>query len=285
LEPPRGAWVICGFGRFGRAVHRYLGFEGMEISIIEPSADQAPEGSIIGRGTEAVTLREAGIDKAVGIVAGSDIDINNLSIVMTAREVNPDLFLVARQNRRSNDPVFQAAGLDLVMQASRIIVWRILPLMMTPLLSQFLRQVRHHNEEWAGKLLDRLRAVSGGCTPRTWALEITTEQAPAVVQALQVGYTVKLKTLLREPRERDCPLPCVALLLVRGDALAELPEPEKRLHVGDILLLSAPYEVAERMQWTLFNYNVMNYVMTGEARPDGYIWRWLARRRALRSDA
>ena len=285
LEPPRGAWVVCGFGRFGQAVHRYLGFEGIDVCVIEPSTEQAPEGAILGRGTEAVTLREAGIEKAVGIIAGSDIDINNLSIVMTAREVNADLFLVARQNRRSNDPVFQAADLDLVMQASRIIVWRILPLMMTPLLSRFLRQVRHHNEEWAKNLLERLQAISGGCTPRTWALEITPESAPAVVQALQVGYTVKLKTLLREPRERDCPLPCVALLLVRGEKQIELPDLGKRLCIGDTLLLSAPCDAADRMQWTLFNYNVMNYVMTGETRPDGYIWRWWARRRALRSDA
>jgi len=284
LKPPRGAWVVCGFGRFGQAVHRYLGFEGINLNVIEPTTEQVPEGTIIGRGTEAVTLREAGIKKAVGIVAGTDIDINNLSIVMTARDMNPDLFLVARQNRRGNDPIFQAANLDLVMQASRIIVWRILPYLMTPLLSRFLRTVRHHNEEWARGVLDQLRAISGGRIPQTWALQITQEQAPAVVQALNVGYTVKIKTLLREPRERERQLPCVALLLQRDNEMIELPEPGKRLLCGDTLLLSAPTDAAERMQWTLFNYNVMNYVMTGETRPDGYIWRWLARRRALRSD-
>ena len=284
IRPPRGAWVVCGFGRFGRAVHRYLGFEGIDLKVIEPDIDQAPDGAIIGRGTEAVTLREAGIEKAVGIVAGTDIDINNLSIVMTAREQNPDLFLVARQNRRSNDPIFQAADLDLIMQASRIIVWRILPLLMTPLLGRFLRNARHHNEEWANGVLGRLRAICATSTPLTWALEITTAQAPAVVQALQVGYSVKLDTLLREPRDRECELPCVALLLVRGDEQIELPTPEQRLRYGDTLLLSAPPEVAERMQWNLFNYNAINYILTGETRPDGYIWRWLARRRALRND-
>ena len=88
----------------------------------------------------------------------------------------------------------------------------------------------------------------------------------------------------REPRERERELPCVALLLVRGDEQIELPTPEQRLRYGDTLLLSAPPEVAERMQWNLFNYNAINYILTGETRPDGYIWRWLARRRALRND-
>ena len=282
IYPPRGNWIVCGFGRFGQAVHRYLAFEGIQVKVIEPDAEQAPEGAIIGRGTEAVTLREAGVDKAVGIVAGADVDINNLSIVMTAKELNPKLFLVARQNRRTNDPVFKAANLELVMQASRIIVWRILPLLTTPLLSQFLRNARHHNEEWANTLRERLRGICGGRTLKTWALQITSPQAPAVVQALQVGYTVKLGTLLSEPREREAALPCVALLLVRGDKLIELPDAEQRLRYDDELLLSAPSDAYERMQWILFNYNAINYILTGETRPDGYIWRWWARRRTLR---
>ena len=285
IHPPRGNWIVCGFGRFGRAVHRYLEFEGIHVKVIEPDAGQAPENAIIGRGTEAVTLREAGVDKAVGIVAGADSDINNLSIVMTAKELNSKLFLVARQNRRTNDSVFQAAKLDLVMQASRIIVWRILPLLTTPLLSKFLRNARHHNEEWANNLLERLHAMCDRQTPKTWALKINNQQAPAVVQALQVGYTVKLSTLLCEPREREDILPCVALMLVRGEKLIELPDPEQRLRYGDELLLSAPSDACERMQWTLFNYNAMNYILTGETRPDGYIWRWWARRRALRKPA
>jgi len=75
-QPPRGTWVLCGYGRFGKAVHRYLDFEGVETVIIEKELEmtKAPKGAIHGRGTEAVTLREAHIEKAVGIVAGTDDD-------------------------------------------------------------------------------------------------------------------------------------------------------------------------------------------------------------------
>ncbi|MDX1654118.1 MAG: NAD-binding protein [Candidatus Competibacteraceae bacterium] len=282
LKPPRGAWVVCGFGRFGREVKRFFSYEGLPTTIIEVRPDQAPEGAIIGRGTEAVTLREAGIDKAVGIVAGTDSDPNNLSIIMTARAENPDLYLIARQNLGSNGAIFQAANLDLVMQASRVTVWRILPLLTVPLLSRFLRQARHRNEQWAGELLDRIRAVCLNRTPETWSITIDRVDAEAVQQALEEGRDIRLKHLLGEPQDRSTLLPCVPLLLIRGNEEVLLPDGEQGIHIGDRLLFTACAGAAGRMAWTLENPNVLEYVETGLERPDGYIWRWLERWRTGR---
>ena len=295
IHPPRGHWIVCGFGRFGKAVHRYLGFEGIPTKIIELLPDHAPDDAIIGRGTEAVTLREAGIDKAVGIVAGTDNDANNLSIIVTARQLNEDLYMIARQNRRSNDQVFEAADLDLTMQASRIIVWRILPLLITPLLSHFLRLARHQNEEWAGQLLTSIRTMTGGVTPQTWTVEINPMQAPALYQALQQQRTVRLHHLMREPYDRVQTMPCIPLLLVRKKPLQDddrkekideqlLPSIDVELRPYDRLLFCACNGVASRMSWILNNTNVLEYVETGEERPDGYLWRWLIRRRSARAE-
>ncbi|MDQ2694427.1 MAG: NAD-binding protein [Pseudomonadota bacterium] len=282
VKPPRGPYILMGYGRFGKAVKKHLEYEGVPTRIIEPHAEECAQetGAIIGPGTEAVTQREAGIDKAVAIVAGTDSDANNLSIIMTARDLNPDLYLIARQNRRSNDDIFQAAGLDMIMQGSRIIVWRILPLLTAPLLSRFLHLARHHHEEWAGEVVDRVRAVCRGVTPRTWAVEIGPEQAPAVHAALEAGLDVRLWHLLREPHDRDQTLLCVPLIRVCGKEEILLPEPAGQLQSGDRLLFCAHSDVAGRMAWTLVNKNVLEYIVTGEERPDGYIWRWLARRRA-----
>ena len=49
---------------------------------------------IIANGKEAVRIP--------GIIAGTDNDVNNLSIAVTAHELNPKLFVVARQNHNSN---------------------------------------------------------------------------------------------------------------------------------------------------------------------------------------
>jgi hypothetical protein len=135
LYPPRGTWILCGYGRFGKAVRRYLEYEGIPTRIIEalPDLTDSPEGTVAGKGTEAVTPREANIQSAVGLVAGTDNDADNLSIIMTALELKPDLFVVARQNKRQHDRLFQAVESQLVMQPARIIVRRILALISTPL--------------------------------------------------------------------------------------------------------------------------------------------------------
>lgn len=277
VTPPRGTWIVCGYGRFGRAVHRYMQYEGIPTVIIEPLAERAPEGAVVGYGTEAVNLREAGVEKAVGIIAGTDRDANNLSIIMTAQQLNPELYLVARQNRRNNDALFQAAKLHLVMQSNRIIVWRILSFLTEPLLAHFLRLAKHHNEEWAKALLERIRGICGDVTPETWSTVIDSEQAPAVYMALTQGRKVRLWHLLENPQERQQPLPGFALLLVRGKQEKLLPDRDETLQIGDQLLFCTQYETAGRMMWALFNPNTLEYIETGEERPDGYLWRWWSR--------
>jgi voltage-gated potassium channel len=116
--PPHGTWILCGFGRFGKAVRDHLATEHVKTRLIEADIDltQAPEGTIEGRGTEAHTLLEADVKEVAGIIAGTDNDSNNLSILITARDLNPQLFTVGRQNFRSNDAIFRAAKIDLTMQ-------------------------------------------------------------------------------------------------------------------------------------------------------------------------
>jgi len=71
--------------------------------VVDPSAPDHPDLPVVrGTGTEPEPLAAAGIHSAVGIVAGTDDDVNNLSIVVTARELNPALFTIVRQNLQAN---------------------------------------------------------------------------------------------------------------------------------------------------------------------------------------
>jgi len=91
-RPPHGHRDVGGYGSFGKAVIRHLAPTGIAPSVIDPDEDGPPTGrSVRGLGTEASTLIEAGIMEARGIVAASDNDFNNLSIAMTAKELNPDV--------------------------------------------------------------------------------------------------------------------------------------------------------------------------------------------------
>ena len=282
IDPPHGTWVICGYGRFGKAVARYLEFEGLSTVIIEsnPEGTNAPESAIIGRGTEAVTLRQAHVGDAVGIVAGTDDDANNLSIIVTARALNPKLFMVARQNLRDNDPIFDAADIDLVMQRSRTIARRILSLITSPLLTDFLRLARHKNNAWARALTERIRPLTHGTVPDLWAISITLTTAEAVTQALEEGREIRLEHIMMFPGDRNHKLPCLPLFLMRDSGEVLLPAEDLVLQPGDQFLFCGRQSAASRMQRALRNYNVLRYIETGEVRPDGHVWRWLSAHKA-----
>ena len=224
-----------------------------------------------------MTLREAHIEKAVGIVAGTDDDANNLSIIVTARTLNQNLFQVARQNARENDAIFEAARLDLVMQRSRIISNRILSRISTPLLTEFLREARHQSNEWVSELVDRLWRLANNRTPDLWTVALTPEDAPAVHAALATGREVLLGHLQNEAREREQRLNCLALLLQRGTTLQLLPDDDLPLAPGDRILMCGRPGVVDQMQWALVNTGALRYLQTGEQRPEGTLWRWLAK--------
>ncbi|WP_273703371.1 potassium channel protein, partial [Candidatus Accumulibacter vicinus] len=156
-DPPAGDWVVCGYGRFGQAVVRNLGRQGVELAVIDPNPT-LPAGvrHVVGQGTEAAPLRQAGVETAVGIVAASDNDTNNLSIAMTAKEVNPDLFVVLRQNRVANQILFDAYDADFTMVPSRIVARECLALITSPLLARFLKLARAWPESRAADLASRL---------------------------------------------------------------------------------------------------------------------------------
>ena len=152
LRPPHGKWMICGYGRFGKAMVRNLRQEGIERVIVE--AEPFLTGCtdcVHGSGTEAKTLLEAGIKNAVGIVAGTDNDVNNLSIVMTARELKPDLFVVIRQNRHANAPLLERFGAHVTMQSADIVGHEFLSLITTPLLSRFFNKCKERSNDWANE--------------------------------------------------------------------------------------------------------------------------------------
>ena len=279
INPPRGTWVLCGYGRFGKALARHLEYEGVSAVIIEatPERVDAPEGTVRGRGTEAVTLREAHIERAVGIVAGTDDDANNLSIIVTARMLKSGLFMVARQNQRENDALFEAAGLDLVMQRSRAIARRILSLVSTPLLINFLRHLRHEDNDWSAQLIGRLQPLIQDEAPEVWTVDVTRSGATGLHAAISEGQPVSCGQLLSDPRDREERLPALVLLIRRGDEELLLPAADTPIRAGDRVLLAGRRGSAHTLELTLFNPNTLRYVLTGATGPNGALWRWLSR--------
>jgi Trk K+ transport system NAD-binding subunit len=279
VYPPReGLWVVCGYGRFGKAIYQRLIDDGIETIVVEamPEKTGTPEaGIVVGRGTEARTLREAHIERAVGLVAGTDDDTNNLSIVMTARDLNPDLFVVVRQNLRDNQSIIDAVQADVVMHPSHIVANKIRMLLETSLMNEFMFLAKFQGDDWACELISRILALVSEEVPEVWERVIDADQAYAVCRAQAKGEVVTVGHLLSDPREREYPLPCIALLLMRDRARTLLPKPGMAVKKGDRLLFCGRRSAKGRMEWVLENEYSLGYVIHGEAPPQGLVWRMI----------
>jgi Trk K+ transport system NAD-binding subunit len=282
--PAKGLWVICGYGRFGKAVYEKLVREGLEVIVVEAQLEMTgtPSSTYIeGRGTEADTLQQAEIERAVGLVAGTDNDANNLSIIMTARSLNSDLFVILRQNLKQNDAVIEAVGADMVMLPSDIIANRIRVLLGAPMQHQFVKLVLHQEDEWACQLISRISALVTRHAPEVWEVAFSERDSHAVCAYVQRGNQLTLGDLITDPRDRSSKLSCIPLMLYRHNDYVLLPEMDLTLQKDDHLLFCGSVYAKNRMLWTLQNENALNYILTGESRPEGWIWRRLRKREVI----
>jgi Trk K+ transport system NAD-binding subunit len=284
VYPPLGIWVLCGYGRFGKAVYRRLTEEGVDVQVIEADKEltHPPANAVIGLGADEATLRRAGIEQAAGIVAGTDNDANNLSILITARDINPKLFTVARQNARTHQELFRAARIDLVMQRGSVIAHKIFALITTPLLAEFLELVKGQTNDWANELVARIGGVIKNEAPETWMLPLNAVDAPALHTLLEEGRDLRISDLLCHPRYRDQRLPCVPLLIMREERPMLVPDEDTPILKEDRILFCGREEAYNEMGWIARNPDVLRYVCTGEEHPSTLLGRLLASARSER---
>ncbi|WP_432472422.1 potassium channel family protein [Amphritea sp. HPY] len=261
-----GRWIICGFGRFGKALYQEFLEQDVELVLLDDDASQLQGYSnhFVGLGTEASTLEKAGVKDAVAIVAGTDNDADNLSIIMTARELNPNLVTVVRQNLSSNKLVYKNSKADFIMEPGRIIANRILAKIKTPLLPVFIEQMQQFDDVWAHTLLNRMSSVVKDRELDSWSFAIGKQQAPAVTTMLEEGRQIKLSKLMKHARERQQELPCFPLMLRRNGELKLLPGELTELQLGDEVLFCGLTEAHQQMDWNVNNYNILYYLLTGE---------------------
>lgn len=282
LDPPDGRWILAGMGRFGMRMAKTLEAAGVDFTVVDVRAERiAPwPGSVLGRGTEAVTLREAGVDSAAGVIAGTGDDVDNLSIVMTALELNSRLFVVARQENPLNDELFDASRAKLVARRSLIVARRILAVATTPLLPVFLDHLLNENEGFAQRVRHRLEAVLEGFAPSLWTIDLHGDSANSLREAARMGATIRLKHLTENARTTKSEhLPCVCLLLERGSLRQFLPGPEQKLLEGDRLLFAGRGAALSEMRFSLREPTALVSQATGRYQPRSALIRKLSRKR------
>jgi len=281
-HPPAGHWVMCGYGRFGHAVTTRLRGAGLTVSVVDFSHYGDGEVDVKGRGTEPGVLEEAGVERASGIVAGHKDDRRNLAIAVRARELNPGIFVVTRQNQAASAPLFEAFPDDLCMEPSRIVAQEFLAVITTPLLAHYLDYLHDVDEPGCGRLIDRLSRLRPGEVPETWSVVVDSRGAPAVLRQVTEGETVTVAHLTADPRGRDESLWLSPLVLAHGEEHIIHPDPDRVLAPGDEVLFVGSAQARRRQVLTLVNDTILTLIRTGEDRATSWIGRRLAARRLTR---
>jgi voltage-gated potassium channel len=114
-------FIICGFGRVGRQVARDLGLAGVTHVAIDSDplhrelAESLGVRYIESYAADDEVLLAAGIERARAVIACVDSDAENIFIVLTARELRPDILIIARASAEDSEKKLQRAGADRVI--------------------------------------------------------------------------------------------------------------------------------------------------------------------------
>jgi voltage-gated potassium channel len=121
MKSIKNHYIICGYGRIGKIIARELAAKKMPLVVIDsdPEEKQTMENEqtpyIIDDATSEEVLMEAGVDRAKGLVSVVASDADNLFITITARGLNPEIFILARADEEHTEKKLLRAGANKVV--------------------------------------------------------------------------------------------------------------------------------------------------------------------------
>ncbi len=283
VHPPVGDWIISGYGRMGMEANHVLTMNGIKTAVIDPHSrkkEEEIETYITGR-ANAKTLKKAGIDHAVGLLAAADDDGQNLSVLLNARSLNQNLFTIVRQNSHQNELAFAKADADMIMQPTLVTARKILLLLIAPLLKHFFRYLLAREpgrDDDIKQVISTLREKIGDSKPLLVTIDFTREKSRAVIQCLDQGFDVLLGDIIADPRNREKELDLMLFVIQSEGKEIILPSNDHKIKEGDQLLFCGTDYAKQILKSTINNEYTLHYLRTGIHKPSSYFTQWYADR-------
>ena len=120
IEKLEDHYIVCGFGRVGRAAASELQRAGVPFVLVDRSPERVERALSAGMvalnadSTRDETLLEAGVRRARGLVAALATDADNLFVILSAKNLNPRLMVAARAGEEEAEEKLRRAGADVV---------------------------------------------------------------------------------------------------------------------------------------------------------------------------
>src|SRR6267142_2100130 len=143
----RDHYIICGSGRVGSHLVRDLMRDNLQFVVIEKDQQRAAEFSqrgvnvLVSDATLEESLREVGVEHAKGLAACLPDDADNVYVVLTARDLNPQLHIVARAAEEQAEAKLLRAGANHVVAPTIIGGHRLAVALTRPAVGEFFEAV------------------------------------------------------------------------------------------------------------------------------------------------
>jgi len=144
LRKQKDHYIICGYGRVGGSICDLLASKPLGVVVIERNPERIARLSdrnllyVAGDATDEENLIKAGVEKARGLLAVLKTDSENVYVTLTARQLNPELFIIARGGEEKSENKLLAAGANRVVSPYLMGAHRIAQTILRPTVTDFL---------------------------------------------------------------------------------------------------------------------------------------------------
>jgi Trk K+ transport system NAD-binding subunit len=264
---PQGRYIICGYGRMGKAIKEKLDIHSIDYVIIDenilPNKEMIENDTFIySNADDSRVLLDAGIEEASVLIVGTQNDIDNISIIITAQKLNPNLYIIARENTMKEVSVFEAADVDWLFMIEQILINKTSLQLANPLKHIFLKLIIYKDEEWGTSLVNLLKSQIGA-NPKLMNLTISEDRAYALYHEIKMGEKISINILLKSLKNWKNYHNAIPLLLKRGEKKILLPH-DDIMELGDQILFACDEESREEIEYIASNIYDLHYIRTGE---------------------
>jgi Trk K+ transport system NAD-binding subunit len=267
---PKGLYIICGYGRMGQKIFEKLDKNNIEVKFIEIDPSRGKQLSadeknyvVFGNADDRDFLLQTGIMNAVSIVAVTNDDTTNLSILATAKKLNPNIMTMARENDLADDFLFKSAKVNHIFTPSKILVNKVTNALFNPLCDLFIKTMITKDNEWAsGLVVDLITGINDD--PLILEIEINLENTPEIYKYLLTGEELNLKILATSLHNREKSNNLIPLLLKRENDTILLPTLDEELKIGDKILIACDEHALGDMEYICENIYEFHYALTGK---------------------
>jgi Trk K+ transport system NAD-binding subunit len=264
---PHGKYIICGYGRMGKALEDALKKAGLEYSYIDiKSLDykERKESAVFGDAEDYQMLIEAGVKEASVIIAATKDDLINLTILATAKKINKNIYTIGRENTLDDISIFKSARINRVYILEQVLAEFTYLFIARPLAYRFVKLLHKKDEKWGRALVKRMKEEVGE-NPIHFEIKITEENAYALYHRLKKGAKITLGELKRSRENWKEKLNLLFLFCKFGkDDYIILPDDNVQVKPGIKLLIASTEEAKVDFEYIINNYYELEYVLTGK---------------------